>query len=626
MKNKNYLIYLIITVAVLCGILLSVSSCSYTVTGDDTNNDSENNNNNNNSGDDIDSSASKIILNGNSAKADASRVIVTGSTIDIVRGGTYTISGTLDDGKILITADKNEDVNLILNGANITNNSGAAIYSSGSNLIITLAAGSDNLIVDGGSNFIYDDMVNQEPNAAIFAKNDITIKGTGFLTVIAGYNNGIGCKDNLVIENGNLIVTAKDSALRGSDSVVIIKGTFNLTAESDGIQTGNNTDGKGNIYLYGGNFLINSGNDGIQAETALTITGGTYDIISGGGANSSSYNSSESYKGLKAATDISIDGGKFNISSMDDSIHANGNVTISNGEFIIESGDDGIHADTDLTITDGTITIKQSYEALEANNIYISGGNIDLTASDDGINAAGGSSNGGQEAPGRFGGDRFAGGGGDYTIDISGGNIKLSAGGDGLDSNGTINISGGTLISLISSGEPDSALDSDGYLTVSGGTVIAGGTGTYENLSETSPQSYVYLENLVSGDEIIVKSSDDILAAYIPDRNLNSLVIFASGIISGQDYTVSINGVDSTVTAGTGGGHGGFGGGFGGGRPRGDWGNFENMPMPDGDRGNFENMPTGDFENFERPTRGDFDRPQRNDFPENATDTTEPVI
>lgn len=513
---------------------------------------------------DWDESATKIVLSGDSASITGDGVITNGSTITITTAGTYIISGVLDNGQILISATKNDQVRLVLNGVSITNKTGAPIYGEKiGKLIVTLADGMDNTLTDGGINFVYEDTQNEEPNAALFCKNDLTLNGNGSLTVNAGFNNGIGAKDNLLIVSGNYTVVATNNAVRGTDSVTSMDGRFNLIAGNDGIQTGNNTDGKGNIKISGGVYSIKAGHDGIQSDAAMLITGGEYTITSGGGSSEKVSSSSESYKGVKSTRDLTFSGNvKFTIDSLDDSIHSNENITISDGIFQLSSGDDGVHADGDLKISGGEITISKSYEGLEGSNVNIMGGTLNLIASDDGINAAGGSSNGIDIGSGRFGGDRFGGDMvGSYSISINGGSITLYAGGDGLDSNGAIDISGGTVVSIINS-SGNSALDSDGLISINGGVVIAGGTGTFENIGSGSTQSYVYLSGISSGSEILVKKSSKTLVSYTTDKALSHLTIFSPDIKNGTAYDISVNGQTTSVTAGTGGGRN-MGGGMG---------------------------------------------------------------
>jgi len=450
------------------------------------------------------SDTTKIALNGSSASISGIGASAVGSVVTITEKGTYVISGTLTDGQIAIAATNTDEVRLVLDGVDITNKTGAPIYASQcEKLIVTLAEGTQNILTDGGSDFQYVNTTDEEPNAALFSKDDMDINGTGSLTVNAGFNNGIGSKDNLVIISGNITVNAVNHGLRGNDSLTITDGILNITAGNDGIQTKN---------------------------------------------------------------DIVIDGGTFNIAS----------------------ADDGIHADGILTINGGTINVTESYEALEASSIVITGGVMDLVSSDDAINAAGGADQSG--AGGTFGKDSFA-SAGMYSIDISGGSITLFAGGDGIDSNGTINVSGGTIISMIKSTNDNGAIDADGEVTFTGGTIIYGGTGMGSAPGRNSAQSYVFVNSgITAGEEITVKKDGKVLIAFTPAINGTYLALSSPDIISGESYEIySGESLISTITAGTGGGQGGFGGGRGGGMgmPGGTFerdanGRPDGMKMPNG--------------------------------------------
>lgn len=508
-----------------------------------------------------------ITLNGSSIEVSGEGAKATGSVVTITRAGTYVISGTLSDGQIAVNAAKSDTVRLVLNGANITCLTSAAIYGSqAGKLIITLAEGTENTVVDGGSSFVYANTTDEGPDAAIFSKDNLTINGSGTLSVNAGFNNGIGSKDNLLIVNANLTVNAANHGVRGRDSVTVLDGSIKITAGGDGIQSNNDKDTtKGWILIKGGTFDITSGNDGIQAETTLSIAAGKLNMNAGGGVSNVqtvfiSDAESGSCKGLKAVVDIAITGGNFTIDSTDDSIHANGNIAISGGEFTLSSGDDGIHADGDLTVSGGSISVAKSYEGMEASAITLSGGTIHIVSSDDGLNAAGGSD--ANAGGGRFGRDSFASKGA-YYINITGGSLTLVAGGDGVDSNGDINISGGTVVSLINSTADNGALDCDGALTFTGGTVIYGGTGTGSSPGGSSTQSYVFLSSgIAAGTEIAVKQDGKTLIAVTPTINCQYLALSSPEIASGKSYEV-YNGSTllTTVTAGTGGS--GMGGGRG---------------------------------------------------------------
>ncbi|MGI6004803.1 MAG: carbohydrate-binding domain-containing protein [Christensenellales bacterium] len=524
-----------------------------------------------------DASATVVSLTGADITISGGGATADGSVLRITKAGTYVVSGTLADGQIQIAASDADTVRLVLNGADITNRTGAAIYASRcGKLVLILADGTDNTLTDGGDSYQYTDSAGEEPNAALFCKDDLTINGNGALTVNAGFHNGVTSKDDLLIVSGNLTVIAANHGLRGNDSVTVLGGALHITAGNDGIQTNNTEDaGKGYILIEDGSVAIVSAHDGMQADQALAINGGEFEITAGGGASSSavvsSDTASDSFKGIKSAGSIQMTGGHFVIDSYDDSLHANSSIAIGGGELILRTGDDAVHADGDLTVSGGKITVEQSYEGLEASNIHIADGTIDIVSSDDGLNAAGGSdANGGG---GRFGQDNFY-GGGNYSIHIAGGQITLFAGGDGIDSNGTITVSGGTVLSLIDS-RGNGAMDCDGAFTLTGGTVIYGGSEAGSTPGADSTQSYVYVTGVPAGSEITVKNNGTTLLAFTPPVDLQTLALSSPDIVSGESYEVySGENLLASVTAGTGGGGmggmGGMGPGAGGGtRPGG---------------------------------------------------------
>lgn len=340
--------------------------------------------------------AATITFNGSSASIDGTGAALSGNTVTITQSGAYVLSGVWQDGQVCVDA-KDCTVWLILDGVTLTSTTSAPIYNKKSgDFVIKLADGTQNSITDAQA-YVYPDSTTDEPDAAIFSKNDIEITGGGALSVKANFNNGIGTKDDLIISGGSFNIESANHGIRGRDSVTITDGNFVIKSGSDGLQSNNDesTD-KGWIDLRGGSFDITAANDGIQAESTLNISGGSYRITSGGGSSAdlSALSAEESYKGLKAKAALTISGGEFSLDCADDAIHSNTDVTIYNGSFQIATGDDGIHADENLTVHDGTLNISKSYEGLEGATITIAGGVIDVVASDDAINSAGGTGNG----------------------------------------------------------------------------------------------------------------------------------------------------------------------------------------------------------------------------------------
>ena len=369
-------------------------------------------------------------------------------SIQITKEGTYTLTGTIEDGLIYINTDGN--VKLILNNVTITNSKGPAIYvENAKNVEIETVSGTTNTLIDGSSYAGYEEDV----NAAIYSKDDLILSGEGTLKINANYSDAIVSKDDLKITSGTYIIDAKDDGIRGKDSLEITGGVFTINAKGDALKSTNDTDSsKGFILITDGDFTIKSTNDGIQAETDLVINGGKFNITTGNNTSSE-----DSIKGLKAGNLIEINGGSFTLNTIDDSIHSNGNITINKGDFNITSSDDGIHADGLIEINNGSFTIN-AHEGIEATYVKINNGTISINATDDGINAANKS-------------DSYS-----PTVEINGGNITIKMGSgdtDGIDSNGDIYITGGT-VNITG----QSAFDYDGNAKYTGGTIIVNGQTT----------------------------------------------------------------------------------------------------------------------------------------------------
>ena len=227
-------------------------------------------------------SAASITLSGSTAQSNGSGVSINNATVTISKEGCYLISGELEDGQIIVDAGDSDKVQLVLDNASIHCSTGSAILVRNADKVkVTLAADSENELSDGTEYQTDDD----NPDAALFSKDDLVINGSGSLTVQGNYKHGIAGNDDLVITGGRLTVNSLSHALRGKDSVAILDGTFVLTSQKDGIQASNTEDStKGWVQIDGGNFTIQSSGDGIQAETNLSIYDGSFTITSGGGA------------------------------------------------------------------------------------------------------------------------------------------------------------------------------------------------------------------------------------------------------------------------------------------------------------------------------------------------------
>lgn len=535
--------------------------------------------------------SAKIVLSGDSVSCDSDAVQISDGTVTITEEGTYILSGTLNDGMVVVNAEDTAKIQLVLNGAHITSSTSAAVYVlSADKVFITTASGSSNTLSNGGEYVAIDD---NNIDAAIFSKSDLTLNGAGTLAVNAAAGHGIVSKDDLVLTSGTYQITAASHGLSGKDSVRIANGTYTIVSGKDGIHAENTDDASlGFLYIADGTFHITADGDGMSAGTYLQAEDGDYTIEAGGGsanaatqsgdpggfgfgfgpgdmAQETTTDDSASTKGMKATTDLIVSGGTFTIDSADDALHSNGNVTISGGAFEIASGDDGIHGDSAVTISDGKIDITQSYEGIEGLSIDIIGGNIALVASDDGLNSAGGNDSSGF---GGRGGDIFTATEGAY-IKISGGNLHVNASGDGIDSNGDLTVTGGETYVSGPTDSGNGTLDYSGEAVISGGIFVAAGSaGMAQNFGSSSTQGVIMVtvNSGSAGSTITLSdSSGGQLISWQADKEYSSVIVSCPEIIQGSTYTLSADGNTTQVTMdslvyGSGEGMGGMmGGGMG---------------------------------------------------------------
>ena len=409
-------------------------------------------------------SAASIILSGSTAQSNGSGVSINNATVTISKEGCYLISGELEDGQIIVDAGDSDKVQLVLDNASIHCSTGSAILVRNADKVkVTLAADSENELSDGTEYQTDDD----NPDAALFSKDDLVINGSGSLTVQGNYKHGIAGNDDLVITGGRLTVNSLSHALRGKDSVAILDGTFVLTSQKD-----------------------------------------------------------------------------------------------------------GIHAEAYLNINGGTTTIAESYEGLEAAQIHISGGTTQVFSSDDGLNAAGGSSfelvdgllvlkdTSSSDTEQTFGGR-----GGMFEVEdncditISGGNLTVTtSNGDGIDSNGSLNVSGGTVLVFGSSSGGEGALDYTGSSSISGGTLVAlGSSGMAQSMEPDDSHATL----MVTWDEVqptgtrltLCTQQGEILCSLQSTNSFQTAVISTDSLSAGQKVSLytsgTVNSDSQLLTMGT---------------------------------------------------------------------------
>ena len=531
---------------------------------------------------------STIAFSDYGAEYHGSGVSVSGKVVTISKAGYYSISGRTADGQLVVDCGKDDEVYLILNGVDLTCTDGPAVLcTKADKLTLTLTGSSVNSLSDGAD---YSAEAADNYGAAIYSKETLVINGSGTLNVNGAYRDGINSRDGLKLCGGIVNVTAVEDGIIGKDYLIGASGTVSVKSGYDGLKSTNTADSqKGYINITGGSYTLDCGRDGMQAETDLCISGGNISITTGGGSSTVEYvseddgfrgswggfhdstgsfdfsdmkdssgNSAESMKGLKAKGKITVNDGEITADCADDAVHSNGTVAISGGTLTLFSGDDGIHADSTLTINSCEINVLTSCEALEANGIEINSGVVSLRAYDDGINACDSTS------------------GNTPYITISGGSITVNADGDGIDSNGTVSMSGGTLVVFGPTSNHDGALDYDKSFAVCGGTLIALGSRGMAQAPSTLSQPCISVYSKVeAGSEIEVRDRDgNILISTVTPKKCESLIFSAEDFKPGSDYSIYADDVLlNTVTASDGvSGGGAAGSGSGTWSKDGPWG------------------------------------------------------
>ena len=503
---------------------------------------------------------------------------VVSNVITISTKGNYLISGTLSDGYIVVK--KNIQAHIFLNGVSITSLSGSPLIykkdtTGGLNSVITLIEGTTNYFTDANSEEYtsgdYDeDTLEFDNNAAIFAKRNLTINGSGTLNVRSYFHQGIRSKNSLKILGGTINVNSYSHSIKGDEAVFTSGGVINaVSSEGDGIKTDEPDLGTDyDASLYNAKFTdttitIESKYDGIQVYNMLCIDGGYYKITNGGGTNNRkeylnnperdengnivyedgeiSYPSSKSFKtSLDYSNDISsgassiylIDG-TFVIDSVDDAVNANNGCYVDGGVFTINAGDDGVHADSKIEVNSGEINIVNSYEGIEASNIEVNGGSINITSTDDGINASNKLSN---VLDGSY--DEAC------QMYFNGGNVVVNAEGDGIDSNGCVQFNSGIVYINGPSGSGNSAIDTNGGYVINGGEIVAlGSSGMLELPKSNSAQNSATLSaSIKSGDLVnVYNSSNDEMLSYIANKSSDSISVSLNSLELNQDYKIYIN-------------------------------------------------------------------------------------
>jgi hypothetical protein len=476
---------------------------------------------------------------------------VSGSTVIILSEGTYAISGTLADGQVLVSTDKGAAVELIMEGATINCSNSSPLYiENAKNTKIVLADNSRNRLTDGAV-YSANKTKKDEPNAALFSRDDLTISGNGSLEVTGNYDDGIASKDKLNIESGTILVNSADDGIRGKDHLHIKGGNVTVISKGDGLKAddrdaaADNTTpiAKGKITISGGKINITSKGDAIQASSLINIEGGDFSLTTG--ANAQYVGGAVSLKAIKSGDNLVISGGTFVISSSDDALHSNNALTVNGGTFDIATGNNGLLGNKILEINNADIRISTSYEGLEGAIVKINSGNIHINSSDDGISVRASRSRSGTGAGGRRWGDFGSG----NSLYVNGGYIAVNAYGDGVDINGSIEMTGGTVLISGPINNQNGALDFGSFKITGGLLIAAGSSGMAQSPGGGSNQNsvMVYFDAYqAEGTLFHVQSSEgNEIVTFAPKKTYSSVAFSSPKLAVNTAYDVYYGGSSS---------------------------------------------------------------------------------
>ena len=568
--------------------------------------------------------ATNIVLDGDAATVSGGGAYAWDGNVTIGASGTYVVSGTLDDGSLIVDANDNSKVWILLDGVSISCADDACIVvDQADKVFLTLADGSTNTLKSGET--MSSDALEDNTDGAIFAHDDLTINGGGSLLVEAAYKHGVSANDDLVIAGGSITVSAPKDGLHANDSLRVCGATLDVTAEDDGLAVDNEG---GYLYVESGQIKVKAVDEGLVAAGDVTVAGGSIEISTG-----------------------------------------------------TEQGHHGIKSGGTCTVSGGTILVSACYEGIAANYIDVTGGDVTVYPVDDGLNASTGDNAdefgmgtmGGPGGPGGNGGPaagdsgqgmppegEFGQGGttqGDATgetptsvdnaepvvtsssasddaeeaelpwIHVSGGTITVvnetGNDADGLDSNGNIIITGGDIrVSMLGSGSNnaiDFASENGGICQINGGTVVAcGSSAMVEAIDSSSAQGslmYGVSDQVAAGTNVsLVDGTGTTLLSYVVPCSFTCVTLSCPEMTVGETYSVvvgdSVESVTLSEVATSSGamqnnmGAGGFAQGGGRAVPQGDG---TDRPQQQGDKAG---QPQGD--NTARPQQqGDAGEPQR---------------
>lgn len=489
--------------------------------------------------------AVEIKLSKNKIESQSGNVTINNTEATITTSGTYIISGEIENGNIVVNSKSDDPVRIILDNASITSSNTAPIYvKNAKETIITIKDGTTNKLTDSKR----DDSENEENiNAVIYSKDDLTINGTGKLEITALENHGIQSKDNLKIINGCISVNSVGDGIVGKDAVIIKEGSITIESEADGIKSTEAKQDKGYIYLDDPTITIHSKKDGIQAMTCLYVKDGNYEIVSNGGSENATvktdnmpWNEQNSDMGQAPQNMQNGTSGEAP-QDMQDGTSGEPPQDMQNGtppelpqdmqdgtfperpQNMPQSGNNNDMKDQHTSASDQDETESESAKGMKAGvDITIKGGKMNINTSDDGVHS-------------------------NNTVTVEGGELQIAAGDDGIHADETLTINNGT-INITTSYE---GLEGGDIVVNDGNVSIVSSDDGFNASGGTHAQSTNSTENKQQGKQGMDDATDNTLTI-----NGGTIKVNASGDGLDSNGLITMNGGDVYVDGPTNGGNG----------------------------------------------------------------------
>ena len=481
------------------------------------------------------SQASQITLADQTATVTGQGASFSDQTLTITQAGTYVLTGIGKNIKLVVEAADTDQVHLVFQNLTLEGEGTLLQINKSQEVVISLAEGSQNALTESQAN---DD---EEVKATIHSQVPLTLNGTGNLTLTALTKNALEVEDDLKVLGGTYTVKAANHGFKAEGALAIEAATLTIEAGKDGLHAEHDeTTERANISLNPTQLSIAATEDGVDAGNELTIKGGTITV-------------SQSEEGLEARVIRQL-GGDVTIKSSDDGVNA------SAGSSSKTSDTSATSKTTDASATSNTADTSSSASqatATPAATSQADQANKDKNATLPSPPAGQAPPQGGQPPQNGQGPGGMPPGGQEESdpslqIILEGGTLTIDAEGDGIDSNGTVSISGGSLVVNGSVQGGNGPLDAAGDITITGGTVWALGTSDMlQGFAQGSTQASITANIAGTAGQtlIILDAKGKEVARQTASKDFQAVIMSSADLVDGQTYTIQVEGTTQTTTA-----------------------------------------------------------------------------